>query len=989
MLHVCMSLGRFFLIGFVLGAYSFLDYQKIDGDDDDIITSEYGVINTYAYNITAVLYSMVFTILLSIAPSVGHLHTYCRILKQEVIAGYVRESSCWISTLLFNWPVYIASVSLMGMTIWFFVGLHGGSDNFFGLLILGVLASYSLASCCAAWCSSGYIATRVYILVCAVFMGVCGFLRYVNHMPVGYGVLTSTAFSRFLYEGLMIAVFHGLGPSGQEYLESMNFDNNGVSNCVNSLAFWVGMLQLLFLAGLTPPSYKLVKVRNLIEKIDHRIKQTNKGSPAGAVAATNTESLLAGDHMAQSLSNHSEATMGPVDHYIPPMAITQDLQAKNYAQSSGINTGKRLAVKPLQVEDNPFRKVDVKPSLRTVMTFSRIKYTNNDEDMPDTVVQGVSGMVAPGETCCILDGNKEGAGSILLRVISGRASASGVIHGVVKANGTQLVAGYALVYSAFVGRGDSAHMTNLTVRQTLHYAALLRRTDTRSCPSMRHFFSDKVKANSANIMSSSEIEELGSSSDLDQRVEEVLLMMGLETVGNTVIGREGRRNLSPSQLRCLTIAVEIVNRPSVIFMDDPTYLLDWHHATVVSNAIKTLAAGGRTVICSMSKPPVGVFKSFNKCILLANSHMIYFGPAEQASAHFENIGFDNRSRDGSNAVRNPAEFILEIAADQGIMKQGNAEGAEGAGGTKKKRYPGSSAMSALSALDLADLCRSMTAANANSAEKDTSGSVIAAHLNANMRSKRGTMLSKEPASAASSSNPILQASFIGMRGADQVNDAAGAKAPGLIRLSTNKTSAVIGRQQPLPPIGPTSRVMIARTVTSLMAAPSLITLYLARYLVTGLILGTIFWHLNSGSYLERMALFASTFIIVSVIMVDQMDGIHSRKSSFLRERASRASTGLSYWVADSMPVAWLNFLGVLLFCLPVYTIPVLNPSMLNFTIFSGYVLAAVWCNLGLMYLVCMLTPDSVRSRLTYSGVLIPVQLFLSGYLILSSTMPVW
>ena len=981
----------------MLGAYTFNQFERIDGADDDLISSEYGVINSFTYNITSVMYSMVFTILLGIAPSVGHLHTYCRILKQEVIAGYVRESSCWISTLLFNLPIYIAAVALMGMIIWFFMGIHGGSDNFFGLLILGVMASYSLAAVCAAWCSTGYIATRVYILVCAVFMGVCGYLRYINDMPAAYGVLTASAFSRFVYEGLMVATFRGLGASGQEYLESMNFDNHSVSYCINTLIFWVGMLQLLFLAGLTPPSYKLVKIQNLIEKIDHRIKGrgTDVGglslikSGGGAVAATNTESLLEAGHLSPSVHKQDEGIMGPVDHYIPPMAITQNLQAKNYAESSGINTGKRLAVKPLQVEDNPFRKVDVKPALRTLMTFSRIKYTNNDEDQPDTVVQGVSGVVAPGETCCILDGNKEGAGSILLRVISGRASAAGVISGVVKANGTQLVAGYALVYSAFVGRGDSAHVPQLTVRQTLHYAAMLRRTDTRSCPSLRHFFTGvldssggSITGGAANFISSSEIEErIGSSADLDARVEEVLLMMGLETVANTVVGQPGLRNLSPSQLRCLTIAVEIVNRPSVIFMDDPTYLLDWHHASVVSNAIKTLAAGGRTVICSISKPTTGVFASFNKCILLASSHMIYFGATDQASAHFENIGFDNRSRDGSSALVNPAEFILDIAADQGIMRPG-----AGNDGGSSKRFAGNSAVSALSALDLADLCRSMIHASGgiNSAEKDTSGSAIAAHLNANMKTKRGTTGGKD-----ATSNPILQSSFIGMRGADQVNDAGGGKAPGLIRLSTAKTSAVIGRQPSLPPIGPTSRVMIARTLMSLLGEPWLVTLYLSRYLITGLLLGTIFWNLNTGSYLERMALFASTFIIVSVIMVDQMDGIHTRKSAFLRERASRASTGFSYWVADSIPFVWLNFLGGMLFCVPVYLIPVCNPTVVNFSIFVGYVLAAIWCNLGLIYLVCMLTPDSVRSRLVYSGILIPAQLFLSGYLLISSTVPVW
>ena len=68
------------------------------------------------------------------------------------------------------------------------------------------------------------------------------------------------------------------------------------------------------------------------------------------------------------------------------------------------------------------------------------------------------------------------------------------------------------------------------------------------------------------------------------------------------IGHRDSRNISPSQVRCLTIAVEIINRPSLIFLEDPLFDLDWHHALVVSNAIKTLVSGGRTVVCTISKP---------------------------------------------------------------------------------------------------------------------------------------------------------------------------------------------------------------------------------------------------------------------------------------------------------------------------------------------------------------------------------------------------
>ena len=109
--------------------------------------------------------------------------------------------------------------------------------------------------------------------------------------------------------------------------------------------------------------------------------------------------------------------------------------------------------------------------------------------------------------------------------------------------------------------------------------------------------------------------------------------------------------------------------------------------------------------------------------------------------------------------------------------------------------------------------------------------------------------------------------------------------PSLIRLNQQSSNnAIIGKTFPLPPILPTSRVLIWRAIQSLRTDPMYIGFYILRYGVIGILVGSIFWHLNDGSYLERMALFASCFVIISVIMVDLMPGIHKRKSVFLRER---------------------------------------------------------------------------------------------------------
>ena len=141
--------------------------------------------------------------------------------------------------------------------------------------------------------------------------------------------------------------------------------------------------------------------------------------------------------------------------------------------------------------------------------------------------------------------------------------------------------------------------------------------------------------------------------------------------------------------------------------------------------------------------------------------------------------------------------------------------------------------------------------------------------------------------------------------------------------------------------------------------------------------------------MQRMSLFAVSFLSISVIMTELMEGIHRRKSIFLRERASRVATGLSYWMADSVPFQLLNVVGIALYCAPVYYLGGLRPTLDNFLVFLALMMSSTYCNLGLIYFVCMITPDDLRSRLVFGGILLPLQALFSSYLILAPTMPVW
>ena len=103
------------------------------------------------------------------------------------------------------------------------------------------------------------------------------------------------------------------------------------------LGGWFGISQLAIMAGLSPPSYKLKKARNMFDRMEIRMHLVKHSS---------NEILL---NTIPMQTFQDESTIGPAAHYVPPIAILQDRQALNYTNSSSVNTSKRLTLKPLQV----------------------------------------------------------------------------------------------------------------------------------------------------------------------------------------------------------------------------------------------------------------------------------------------------------------------------------------------------------------------------------------------------------------------------------------------------------------------------------------------------------------------------------------------------------------------------------------------------------------------------------------------------------------
>ena len=125
-------------------------------------------------------------------------------------------------------------------------------------------------------------------------------------------------------------------------------------------------------------------------------------------------------------------------------------------------------------------------------------------------------------------------------------------------------------------------------------------------------------------------------SEKKERAEMTIREMGLQDAMNTRVGGWGQKGLSGGQKRRLSICIEILTRPKLLFLDEPTSGLDSAASYYVMSRIARQRAG-KTILASIHQPSAEVFSLFQNVCLLSSGRTIYFGPTNAANGVSEII----------------------------------------------------------------------------------------------------------------------------------------------------------------------------------------------------------------------------------------------------------------------------------------------------------------------------------------------------------------
>ena len=143
-----------------------------------------------------------------------------------------------------------------------------------------------------------------------------------------------------------------------------------------------------------------------------------------------------------------------------------------------------------------------------------------------------------------------------------------------------------------------------------------------------------------------------SSDERSRKIMSILETLGIELHVDTLV-----KNLSGGQQKRLAIAMELVDDPSIIFLDEPTTGLDSSSSFQCVSLLKKLAREGKTIVCTIHQPSALIFEMFDQLYALVDGNCIYQGTSRNLVSFLADVDLV------CPETYNPADFLLEIATD--------------------------------------------------------------------------------------------------------------------------------------------------------------------------------------------------------------------------------------------------------------------------------------------------------------------------------------
>ncbi|KAI8988953.1 ABC-2 type transporter-domain-containing protein [Pilobolus umbonatus] len=268
-----------------------------------------------------------------------------------------------------------------------------------------------------------------------------------------------------------------------------------------------------------------------------------------------------------------------------------------------------------------------KISTGTTFSWQHIDYTVPVKKGELQLLNKISGIVKPGHLTALM--GSSGAGKTTLLDVLARRKTIGKVDGRVYLNGEALMSDFERI-TGYCEQMD-VHQPAVTVREALRFSANLRQSP--DVPT-------KEKYN---------------------YVEQIISLLEMHDIADAQIGNiESGFGISVEELKRLTIGMELVGKPQLLFLDEPTSGLDAQSSYNIIRFIRKLADAGWPVVCTIHQPSAILFDHFDHLLLLVRGGKTAYYGEIGPDAHTMINYFERNGGPKCSPSANPAEYILEV-----------------------------------------------------------------------------------------------------------------------------------------------------------------------------------------------------------------------------------------------------------------------------------------------------------------------------------------
>ncbi len=121
-------------------------------------------------------------------------------------------------------------------------------------------------------------------------------------------------------------------------------------------------------------------------------------------------------------------------------------------------------------------------------------------------------------------------------------------------------------------------------------------------------------------------------------VIKTLKSLGLNEIKDLKVGTPLEKIVSGGQRKRLNIGLELLRKPNILFVDEPTSGLSSRDSVNIMDLLKELSLNGKMVFVVIHQPSSDIFKMFDTLIILdVGGYQVYYGNPEEALVYFKTM----------------------------------------------------------------------------------------------------------------------------------------------------------------------------------------------------------------------------------------------------------------------------------------------------------------------------------------------------------------